>query len=178
MKIKTSRALITDARKRGKKMFEKYKAYYVSEIGTIEIVGTGSDILSVNFLDDPANDLVKVPECMEPCVTQLNEYFQGKRKEFSLPFQLHGTDFEKKVWKALLDIPYGSTQAYSDIADKIGHKKASRAVGNANRKNNIAIIIPCHRVIGSNGSLTGYACGIWRKKWLLEHEKKHLNLSL
>ena len=112
-----------------------------------------------------------IPKCLKLCFTQLDEYFRGKRKVFSIPFQLHGTAFQKKVWHALLDIPYGLTKSYGDIAGKIGHKNAFRAVGNANNKNRIAIMIPCHRVIGMNGRLTGYAAGIWRKKWLLEHEK-------
>ena len=155
-------------------MGEKHKAYYSSAIGLIEVVGTTKGILSVNFVQEPDTGIAEADSCLAPCLTQLDEYFQGKRKRFSLPLQIQGTVFQKKVWNALLDIPYGMTQTYAGIAQKIGHEKAFRAVGNANNRNRIAIIIPCHRVIGSNGSMTGYATGIWRKEWLLEHEKTSL----
>lgn len=115
-----------------------------------------------------------IPECLQQCVTQLEEYFRRARKEFSISLQLQGTDFEKQVWKTLFDIPYGTTRTYMDIAKAIGNTKAVRAVGLANGKNPIAIIIPCHRVIGSDGRLTGYGGGIWRKKWLLKHEGAYL----
>ena len=151
-----------------------YRTYYSSELGPIEITGTENGIISVDFVDEPYDCSNDIPECLVPCINQLDEYFRGKRKNFSLSLQLQGPDFEIKVWRALLGIPYGKTQSYGEVAKKIGHPKAYRAVGNANRKNSIAVIIPCHRVIGSNGALTGYASGLWRKKWLLEHEKKHL----
>ena len=153
---------------------ETYTAHYKSEIGTIEVVGTKQGILSLSFVQGAENDTTDVHECLEPCLTQLDQYFCGKRKKFSIPLDIQGTDFQKQVWKALLDIPYGSTQTYGDIARKIGNRNAFRAVGNANNKNNIAIIIPCHRVIGRDGSLTGYASGLWRKEWLLAHEGKYL----
>ena len=104
------------------------------------------------------------------CIKQLDEYFSGKRKMFDIDVILKGTEFQRKVWNALKDIPYGVTVSYALIAEKTGDRKAARAVGNANNKNPVSIIIPCHRVIGSNGSLTGYGGGLWRKKWLLEHE--------
>ncbi len=106
------------------------------------------------------------------CITQLDEYFAGVRTEFNLPLYLSGTDFQKKAWRALQDIPYNTAVSYKYIAQKIDNEKAVRAVGNANNKNPVPIIIPCHRVIGSDGSLTGYGGGLWRKKWLLEHEAK------
>lgn len=155
-------------------MPEHYTAYYSSEIGTIEIVGTRQGILSVDFVEEPDRVTPDFHQCLEPCIHQLDEYFRGKLQVFTLPLLLRGTSFQEKVWKALMDIPYGTTQSYAEIAGKIGHRNAFRAVGNANNKNNVAIIIPCHRVIGSNGSLTGYAGGIWRKEWLLEHERKLL----
>ncbi|NOZ35204.1 MAG: methylated-DNA--[protein]-cysteine S-methyltransferase [Chlorobi bacterium] len=102
--------------------------------------------------------------------TQINEYFQGKRKEFTILLKFSGTEFQKNVWKELLKIPYGKTASYSDIAKKIKNPKAVRAVANANAANKIAIIIPCHRVIGSDGSLTGYAAGLDKKKFLLKIE--------
>jgi AraC family transcriptional regulator of adaptative response/methylated-DNA-[protein]-cysteine methyltransferase len=101
---------------------------------------------------------------------QVGEYFAGKRKEFSLTFDLKGTPFERSVWEELLKIPYGETRAYGELAAKLGKPGAARAVGRANGANYIPIIIPCHRVIDANGSLHGYGGGLWRKKWLLEHE--------
>lgn len=104
---------------------------------------------------------------------QLKEYFKGKRKEFDISLDLVGTDFQKKVWKSLMQIPYGSTISYGEQAKRIGKPKAVRAVANANAKNKISIILPCHRVIGANGKLTGYGGGLWRKEKLLELEKQH-----
>ena len=104
---------------------------------------------------------------------QLNEYFAGTRKCFDIPLVTHGTEFQKKVWNELLNIPYGATKSYRQQADTLKSPLSVRAVANANGMNRIAIIIPCHRVIGSNDSLTGYAGGLHRKKWLLDHEKKH-----
>ena len=104
--------------------------------------------------------------------SQLDEYFAGKRKVFDIPLNLCGTKYQKKVWNVLTTIPYGETRSYKDIAAITGNKKASRAVGGANNKNQIAIRVPCHRVIGANGKLTGYAGGLDKKKWLLEHESK------
>lgn len=103
---------------------------------------------------------------------QLEEYFEGKRKEFDLPLQAAGTDFQKKVWQALREIPYGETASYGGIAEKIGNKNACRAVGMANNRNPIAVIIPCHRVVGADGSLTGYAGGLDKKEFLLKLESR------
>ena len=103
---------------------------------------------------------------------QVNEYFLGVRKEFDLPLHLVGTSFQRQVWEGLLQIPYGETRSYKAQSIFLGNEKAIRAVAGANGENGIAIIIPCHRVIGENGSLTGYGGGLWRKKWLLEHEAK------
>jgi methylated-DNA-[protein]-cysteine S-methyltransferase len=101
---------------------------------------------------------------------QLDEYFQGKRKEFNIPLDMNGTEFQMKVWNAVAKIEYGTTATYQDIANSIKNAKSVRAVGLANGKNPIPIIIPCHRIIGSNGKLTGYSGGLWRKEWLLRHE--------
>jgi len=106
-------------------------------------------------------------------LTQLDEYFKGKRRKFSVKLDLRGTVFQKRVWQALLKIPFGGTASYQDIAEAVGNRKAVRAVGNANGANPVAIIVPCHRVIGSDGSLVGYGSGLWRKRWLLSHEQKH-----
>ena len=104
---------------------------------------------------------------------QLDEYFSGNRKEFNIPLVTPGTDFQKAVWKELLEIPYGTTRSYQEQADALNRPDSVRAVANANGMNRISIIIPCHRVIGSDGSLTGYGGGLKRKKWLLDHEKKY-----
>jgi len=154
-------------------MVELHTAYYASEIGTLEIVGTADGILSVRFASNTGGNGAQIHECLQPCVRQLDEYFCGRRREFSIPVRLQGTDFERRVWKALRRIPYGHTRSYSEIAGEIGYEKAARAVGNTARKNPLAIIVPCHRVIGKNGKLTGYAGGLWRKEWLLKHEEIH-----
>jgi len=151
-------------------MIKEYKAYYKSEIGLIEIKGTEDGILSIDFIEK-FMDNFEIPPCLKECVKQLDEYFRENREEFSVNLLLQGTDFQNKVWRELVKIPFGETASYMDIAVSMGNKKAARAVGNANRKNKIAIIIPCHRVINNDGSLGGYAGGIWRKKWLLKHER-------
>jgi methylated-DNA-[protein]-cysteine S-methyltransferase len=109
---------------------------------------------------------------IDQCIQQLIEYFEGKRKNFDLNLQLSGTDFQKRVWKELLNIPYGGTISYRQLAERTGDVKNIRASASANGKNNFVIVIPCHRVTGSSGKLTGYSGGLWRKEWLLEHEKK------
>ncbi len=114
---------------------------------------------------------VSVDPALEECVAQLDQYFKGTRKDFSLKLALEGTEFQQQVWRELSNIPYGQTASYLDIARAIGNEQAVRAVGAANGQNPISIIIPCHRVIGSDGKLTGYGGGLWRKEWLLTHER-------
>ena len=145
------------------------KTYFESPIGRIEISGDEKGISSVEFFEDRKN-ISRNTGHLKNCLKQLDEYFSGKRKSFSLKLNLKGTEFQKKVWKGLLKIPFGETVSYLDVAKGIGNEKAVRAVGNANNKNNISIIIPCHRVIGSNGKLIGYGGGLWRKKWLIDFE--------
>lgn len=147
-----------------------YTTYYKSPIGPIEIKGNAKGISSLYFLEEDKVCL-DTPDCLIECVKQLDEYFKGIRKDFSLKLNINGTEFRKKVWQKLQNIPYGETCSYLDIAKSIGNEKAVRAVGGANHNNNISIIIPCHRVIGSSGNLTGYGGGLWRKDWLLKHEK-------
>lgn len=149
-----------------------HKVFYKSPVGILEITGCNGEILSLGFVDKKENTFTQTPEYLLECYRQIDEYFKGTRTEFFLEISIQGTDFEKKVYNELLNIPYGQTVSYKDIARSIGNEKAVKAVGNANRKNKIAIIIPCHRVIGSNGKMVGYAEGIWRKEWLLKHEKK------
>jgi len=152
-----------------------YKAYYDSPIGLIEISGTYDSITSIFFVDDRSETHFESNPYLEYCVNQLTEYFNGTRKEFELTLQPDGTLFQKKVWNELLKIPLGETKSYSWQSRGVGDILAIRAVASANGQNKIPVIIPCHRVIGSDGSLTGYAGGLWRKKWLLDHEQIFCN---
>jgi len=158
-------------------MPEKFTTYYHSPIGIIEIVGNENGISSVLFVE---HDEIRseIPNCLKDCTTQLDEYFNGARKEFFLKLDLQGTDFQKRVWNKLLRIPFGKTVSYLDIAVAIGNRKSIRAVGSANGRNPICIIVPCHRVIGTNGSLTGYGGGLWRKEWLLKFEGRTGQVNL
>ncbi|MFW6294873.1 MAG: methylated-DNA--[protein]-cysteine S-methyltransferase [Halanaerobium sp.] len=146
--------------------------YFNSPIGLIELQADRSELLSLKFQDEKRYQEEKTA-VLKAAREQLKEYFEGARKEFKLPLRIEGTDFQKSVWRQLREIPYGNTFSYKEVAEAIGNNKAYRAVGNANNKNSIPIIIPCHRVTASNGELGGYGAGIWRKKWLLEHESKN-----
>lgn len=148
-----------------------YTSYISSPVGILKLQCVEEGITSVIFWEGevPTSDNHYL---LNQCQQQLEEYFAGQRKDFSLPLQLNGTTFQTRVWTALQNIPYGKRISYMDLAKTLGDVKAIRAVGTANGRNMIAIIIPCHRVIGSNSSLTGYAGGLWRKQWLLEHESK------
>lgn len=158
---------------------EDYDRVYVeTPMGTAEIVGDDFGIVSISVIDDKISASANIPESLMDCAKQLREYFEGSRTAFTLNLNPKGTDFQKKVWKALLTIPFGTTTTYLKQTLGLGNEKAIRAVAAANGKNPIWIIIPCHRVIGSNGSLTGYASGLWRKKWLLEHENPSGQTSL
>jgi methylated-DNA-[protein]-cysteine S-methyltransferase len=146
-----------------------HRTFFRSPIGYIEVTGTEKGIRNLYFLDFRVRPQ-HVPSCLRNCIIQLEEYFRGVRREFDLEFDLEGTDFQLNVWKALRQIPYGTTITYQELARRTGNPKAQRAVGHANGQNPVSIIIPCHRVIGSNGRLVGYRAGLRRKKWLLEHE--------
>jgi len=150
-----------------------YKTYYDSPIGILEISGTENGITGVHFVEKKSDSDLAIPSPLKECVQQLNEYFAGDRKEFSLNLLLEGTDFQKKVWNQLMKISYGQAVSYKDVAKAIRNDKAFRAVGSANGRNNIAIIIPCHRVIAHDGTLGGYGGGLGKKEWLLDHEKKY-----
>lgn len=148
-----------------------------SPLGITSIEGdeNGIAVISVSnegFVSDT------IPIVLQDAVTQLNAYFDGKRTHFDFKLNPKGTNFQQKVWKGLLDIPYGKTVSYMDLSKKLGDIKAIRAVASANGKNPLWIVVPCHRVIGTDGSLTGYAGGLWRKKWLLEHENPSMQQSL
>lgn len=150
--------------------------FYETPIGKLKIVEDGESIVEVCFEQEEIkyeNIEILETDLLKNAGKQLNEYFNGERKEFNLPLNPKGTEFQKKVWNALLNIPYGKTASYKDIATMIGNDKASRAVGMANNRNPIPILIPCHRVIGSNGKLVGYGGGIDTKIKLLDLENKN-----
>ena len=145
---------------------------YRSPVGVLEIVGSRAAINSVSFSERGASIEVP-PEEFSECIRQLDEYFSGFRTEFALKLDPEGTAFQKRVWSELARIPFGETISYQELANRLGDPKAVRAVGGANGKNPIAIIVPCHRVIGASGKLVGYGGGMERKKWLLQHEAAH-----
>ena len=158
-----------------KKNMELAKIYYESPVGLLELSGTDNSLESLLFVDKERGDKTAGNAYLERCVTQLDEYFSGSRKVFTINLDPDGTDFQKSVWAELVKIPFGVTTSYLQLSETLGDVKAIRAVANANKRNRIAIIIPCHRVIGSDGSLVGYAGGLWRKKWLLEHEQSFIS---
>jgi len=151
-----------------------YTCKYQFENISLYLVATETHLINIQFTQ-PQKALLQTTELLSMATIQLDEYFQGKRTVFSLPFKLTGTPFQLAVWKELQNIPYGKTTSYKEIAQKINKPKAYRAVGMANNKNPLPIIIPCHRVIGSNGKLIGYAGGLNLKNYLLELEKSHTN---
>lgn len=151
-------------------MKKQFVTYYNSPLGIIEIKGNDAFISKVSFVIDEYESSKDLPKNILQCKRELEEYFAGKRKTFTVKIKVEGTEFQKKVWKQLLKIKFGDTTSYLNVSKDLGDVKAIRAVGTANGKNPIAIIIPCHRVVGSDGKLAGYAGGLWRKQWLLEHE--------
>lgn len=150
---------------------------YETEIGKITIAENGTAITNIYFKDEviPKDIEVKETTLINKAATEIIEYLEGKRKTFDLPLTPEGTEFQQKVWNALKEIPYGETRSYKEMAEAIGNPKACRAVGMANNKNPIMLFIPCHRVIGANGSLVGYAGGLDIKEKLLNMEKTHAN---
>jgi methylated-DNA-[protein]-cysteine S-methyltransferase len=155
--------------------------YYKSPVGTLELAADDGMITALLFINswkgkkiDEAEINFQKPAStiLKKCVTQLDEYFNGVRKVFDIEYKLNGTTFQQTVWNELTTISFGQTISYLTLSKRIGKVKAIRAVGTANGNNAISIIIPCHRVIGSNGDLVGYGGDLWRKKWLLEHEAK------
>jgi methylated-DNA-[protein]-cysteine S-methyltransferase len=150
---------------------EIHYAYFSSPIGLIEISGNEEGIATLYFVDERKHNSAKVHSSLKEAIYQLEEYFKGLRQDFGLKLNPKGTDFQKKVWDQLLKLPFGRTVSYLDISKMLGDANATRAVGNANGSNPISIVVPCHRVIGVNGKLVGYGGGLWRKEWLLNHEK-------
>ena len=152
-------------------------AYIKTPLGIAAITGDENGIASISVLDEGSVS-ADIPIVLQDAVSQLNDYFEGKRTNFDFKLNPKGTEFQQKVWKALLEVPYGKTRTYLEQSKILGDVKAIRAVASANGKNPLWIVVPCHRIIGTDGSLTGYAGGIRRKKWLLEHENPTTQQSL
>ena len=150
----------------------EYLSYYRSPVGFLLLKSDGLSITEISFSE---GELMEKNECalLLKCEQQLEDYFCGKSIGFDLPLNPAGTEFQKKVWDKLLNISHGETITYSELANRLGDPKLARAVGTANGRNPLAIVIPCHRVIGAGNKLTGYAGGLYRKLWLLDHEMKH-----
>lgn len=149
-----------------------------SPLGFVCLEGDENGISKISVTSEALVLSDDIPCVFMEVVSQLNDYFEGNRKEFDFKMNPQGTDFQKKVWNELLKVSYGKTASYQEITNSLGDPKAIRAVANANGKNPLWIVIPCHRIISSDGSLTGYAGGLWRKKWLLEHENPVKQQSL
>ena len=158
---------------------EVSSTYYQSPLGLLRIGGTPAYISEISFIDHLEDSEVQrsaflgpVPPMIIQCIEQLIQYFQGQRRFFDFPINQDGTPFQQRVWNELTAIPFGKTLSYLELSRRLGDTKAIRAAASANGRNNIAIVVPCHRVIGSKRDLVGYAGGLWRKKWLLDHETK------
>ncbi|PLX11724.1 MAG: cysteine methyltransferase [Marinilabiliales bacterium] len=154
---------------------KEYISNYHSPLGSLQIKSDGENITGIDFLDTnnqaPVVEDENEPSVISECKTQLTEYFNRERKEFTVKIKPEGSAFEKRVWTKVSAVPFGQVDSYSSIAKLVGNVNSSRVVVNANRRNRIPVIIPCHRIISMDGKLTGYAGGLWRKKWLLEFEK-------
>lgn len=149
-----------------------YQSYLETSVGFLRLLSNGKQLYHVQFQEH--NGPEDPDQITEWTKTQLTEYFNGTRTSFNIPLYLDGSKFESRVWNALQEIPYGTTTSYKSLAQQIDHPKAMQAIGSANGRNPIAVIVPCHRVIGHDGDLKGYAGGIERKKWLLKHENSLL----
>lgn len=147
-------------------------------IGIMKIVGDGDGISSITFVQESAVVSNEIPTLFVDVVSELNEYFDGKLDHFTIKLNLKGTAFQQMVWREINKIPFEKNTTYLDVAKSVGDVKAIRAVATAIGKNPVLIVLPCHRIIGSNGALTGFSAGIWRKKWLLEHENVFKQQSL
>ena len=152
-------------------------AYIKTPLGIATIIGDENGVSEISVSQEGEVSTI-IPAVLQEAVLQLQDYFEKKRTSFDFKINLKGTEFQHKVWKGLLEIPFGKTMSYMDLSNNMGDAKAIRAVASANGKNPLWIVVPCHRVIGADGSLTGYAGGLWRKKWLLEHENPTTQQSL
>ncbi|MCP5463949.1 MAG: methylated-DNA--[protein]-cysteine S-methyltransferase [Deltaproteobacteria bacterium] len=153
-------------------MTQEFHFNLKTPIGFVWVSGDQNAVHRIELLDERGPQSKTLSLVLQKAKKQIQEYFKGERLVFDVPVALNGTDFQNKVWKALQRIPCGQTKSYGDIARGIKNDKACRAVGLANNKNKIPLLVPCHRVVGANGDLTGFACGLWRKEWLLNHEQK------
>ncbi|WP_291968223.1 methylated-DNA--[protein]-cysteine S-methyltransferase [Maribacter sp.] len=153
-------------------------AYIDTPLGIAKIVGDADGLTAITVLNSDETLTDVIPETLEDAVYQLNEYFEGVRTQFDLKLNPHGTEFQKKVWVELQNIPYGKSRSYLELAKSLGDPNATRAAASANARNPLWIVVPCHRVIGTDGSLTGYAGGLHRKQWLLNHESPTKQQSL
>ena len=156
--------------------------FYHSPIGIINIKISDRHVNELIYINDESgisSETIELPAedrgILQKCITQFDEYFSGSRKIFELPVKQEGTPFQQKVWNELIKIPFGKTISYLQLARRLGDVKSIRAAASANGRNKLSIIVPCHRVIGSDASLTGYGGGLPRKKWLLDHEDKYAN---
>lgn len=161
-------------------MPDQFTTYYQSPVGLVKISGTDQYISEVSFVDNvqkppPDPKRRQMPPMAIHAIEQLIQYFHGERRFFELPIHQEGSEFQLKVWYELTNIPYGKTISYLELSRRLGDIKAIRAAASANGRNHVAIIVPCHRVIGSRNDLVGYGGGLWRKKWLLDHENKIAN---
>jgi len=147
-------------------------AYYQTPVGIARIIAEDGFINSISIRDEELGVLPTDNAVLQMAMQQLDEYFAGERKVFDLPLKQTGTDFQQQVWQQLLKIDYGTTISYGQQSKLMNNPLGIRAIAAANGRNNLWIVVPCHRVIGTDGSLTGYAGGLWRKKWLLEHEAR------
>lgn len=154
------------------------EAYYISPLGALKITAENEAVTAIDFIQEGKYSSGSDDPVLQEALRQLDEYFNGKRERFELKLNPEGTEFQKRVWNELLKIPFGRTISYLELARRLGDEKVIRAAGTANGKNRIPIIIPCHRVIGSNGKLIGYAGGLHIKEWLLRHEGSLMELAL
>ncbi|MFD0765350.1 methylated-DNA--[protein]-cysteine S-methyltransferase [Mucilaginibacter lutimaris] len=154
-----------------------YEVYHRTPVGVALLVADDTHLLKVSIRDEDVEETETTSPILLETMKQLDEYFAGDRKDFDLPLNQPGSAFQQTVWRELLTIPYGTTTTYNKQANNMKNPLAIRAIAAANGKNNLWVIVPCHRVIGSNGSLTGYAGGLWRKQWLLEHEARVLGIG-
>lgn len=159
-------------------MINQNQIFLKTPLGTARISGDEEGIWAIQILDEEIATSSVIPDFLQSAAQQLNDYFKGELQEFSLKLNPKGTNFQQKVWKALSEIPFGKTCSYLELSRKLGDEKAVRAVASANGKNPLWVVIPCHRVIGSDRSLTGYAGGLHRKQWLLNHENNTSQLSM
>lgn len=151
-------------------------AYINVQLGTIKLTAEENAVTGLYFCE--LHQPETIPPLLANAAQQIKSYFAGQLKVFHIPLKLYGTPFQRSVWQLLMDIPYGTTTTYGQLSDKLGMKNGARAVGLANGANPVSIIVPCHRVIGGNGKLTGYAGGLWRKEWLLKHECSEIKEGL